>query len=164
MELANRVCVERQSWRPGPPVYLALLSLMVVLVVICVPLLSMASPLLRAVGWSSTGLLVAVTAYRFALLRSMVLFYDMDGIGKISEVLPRRRAVWSVKWGDIEHVAFEKRLSARLMRSYPVRVVKRYTANDEIRLLRRWRGDQATCEINRQPIVLVWTEAPEAGA
>jgi hypothetical protein len=162
MESANGAYVERQSRWPGQLVSLALLSLMVVLDVICVPLLSMAGPLLRAIGWSSTVLLV--TAYRFALARSMVLFYDMDGIGKISEVLPRRRAMWSVKWGDIEHVAFEKRLSARLMRSYPVRVVKRYTANDEIRLLRWWRGDQATCEINRQPIVLVWTEAPEAGA
>ena len=50
------------------------------------------------------------------------------------------------------------------MHSYPVRVVERYTAKDEMGLPHLWRGDQAAFEINHQLMALVRTEAPEAGA
>ena len=108
MELGRRAYVEGRSWRPGPPAYLALLPLVVALLVICVPLLSVASALLMDIGLASTVLLVAVTAYRFAMVRSMVLFYDKDGVWKSSGVFSWGRGVWGVTWRDIEHVEFEK--------------------------------------------------------
>lgn len=81
-------------------------------------------------------------------VRSVVLFMDDDGVWVQSGVLPWRRGLYGVKWRDIEVAYYSRGFLPWITRSYPVRVVNRFSRHTEIALTNIARGDKAVLWIN----------------
>lgn len=163
MDLETRDYVQNQSWRPGPPAYFSVVPFLLFIAVICWPLLEVQSTTLHNIALGLTLLVVVVTAYRFAMIWSVVFFYDDDGVWMQRGVLPWNKGVYGVKWRDIESAVFAQGFFAWLTRSYPVTIVERYTQRGEMRLPHLWRGNDAVAQINQRLMVMIRGEQPQAG-
>lgn len=163
MDLQTRAYTPGQSWRPGAPAYFSVVPFLIFMGLVCWPLLELQSPSWRHIAVGLVVLMAIVTAYRFAMIWSVVFFYDDDGVWMFQGVLPWNKGVYGVKWRDVESAAFAQGLFAWMTRSYPVTIVERYTQRGEMRLPHLWRGDQAVAEINQHLMAMIRESQPTAG-
>jgi hypothetical protein len=99
------------------------------------------------------GLAVAIVgltfaAYRFAFLRSVVLFSDDEGVWVQRGVLPWDTGAYGVKWRDLDEAVFFPGLLDWLTRSYTVVLRHRFTKEAEVALAHVAQGDQVVMAIN----------------
>ena len=99
------------------------------------------------------GVVIAIigltfVAYRFAFLRSVVLFSDDEGIWVQRGVLPWDTGAYGVKWRDLDEAAFFPGLLDWLTRSYTIVLGHRFTKEAEVAVAHVAHGDQVVIAIN----------------
>lgn len=102
------------------------------------------------VGLAIAGLLFAIgaTIYKILYLRSVHLYTNDAGVWMFRGVLPWQRAIWGVKWRDVEAASYYPGFFSWILRSYTVRIGHRFTRTSEIVLGHVARGDRAAEHIN----------------
>lgn len=104
--------------------------------------------------------LAAWLGYRWALLRSVRLYYDDIGVWLYSGILPWKRGLTGVKWRDLDEAIFVNGFWSWLSRSYTVRVRHRFTKANEIDVDNMAQGKQAATTINQQHRQRIRDSAP----
>ncbi|WP_145155808.1 hypothetical protein [Pseudomonas oryzihabitans] len=115
-------------------------------------------------GLTIAGLLFAIgaTIYKIFYLRSVHLYTNDVGVWMFRGVLPWQRAIWGVKWRDVEAASYYPGFFSWILRSYTVRIGHRFTRTSEIVLGHVARGDRAAAHINGlHQVMLVNEEAGE---
>jgi hypothetical protein len=125
--------------------YAGVVALAIVLFAGAVPLAALWNDIAAGAVLVASGMLVA---YRFLLVRSVLLYYDDVGVWVVSGVLPWNRGVHGVKWRDMDEASYVNGFVSWTTRSYTVRIGHRFTKGSEIVLHNIAGGRRAVETIN----------------
>lgn len=89
-----------------------------------------------------------LAAYLVANARSTVLWCDDEGVWLQSGFLPWERAVYGLKWRDVEDAAYFPSLVGWLTGSYTIVVRHRFSTQSALKFTQVWRGIDAVRCIN----------------
>lgn len=145
--------VYRLSWVPYVKTVIAFIAILVAGFIVSVSVLNSVSTNQSrhtVIGLTVIGLLLAIGAaiYKILYLRSVHLYTNDAGVWLFRGVLPWQRAIWGVKWRDIEAASYYPGFFSWILRSYTVRIGHRFTRTSEIVLGHVARGDRAAEHIN----------------
>lgn len=133
--------VGHKSWLA----YCATLVLAALLFFVALPLAFRWGDLAAAVVLALAALLVA---YRLASSRSVVLYYDDAGVWVYRGVLPWRRRVVGLPWGEVGQASFEPGFWSWVTRSWTVQVSHRHSRVNVIFLTHIGGGKRAVATLN----------------
>ena len=92
---------------------------------------------------------VCLLVYNLAWVRSVVVYYDENGVWLYSGILPWNKGVNGVKWTEIDEALYFTGFFSWLFKSYTVTIRHKYTKTSEIVISNLYRGNIITARINR---------------
>ena len=105
---------------------------------------------LQTIGIIEMGLVLVVAGYRWFTLRTIVLYYNEQGVWEYSGVLPWNRGVRGVKWRDLEQCTFNTGFFSWLFRSYTIRLGHRFTRSNEVLIAQMAGARAASIAVNER--------------
>jgi hypothetical protein len=86
--------------------------------------------------------------YNVFFLRSVVLYYDDDGVWLFSGIFPWSRGIIGIKWQDMDEALYKTAFLSWLFKSYDLTISHRFTKSNEIVLPDMYQGNKAVIKIN----------------